>query len=422
MVEKLKLKDFDIIGLIKLKDIQGIEKYVTPLENDDGKIDRYLSRSKEYYNVKTMSELAVCREELRDLLTRECSKKNFVILENMLNCSGKVYFKKFEEYIKAKIYNKEVQKYEIQIEEARQCLVEDMKNILSILEGKNLIKVDPTKRLPGGHENSEQRAIEMDNKALLYIFAKALGSVQKPEQIEIVTPGYGGVYIGPMLNAMYDYNFTTILKSKYIEDTCNLEDVDVKKLVSNQRLFEEGKKVLLLDDNVGTGLTLKETKQMLQNSGIKDIAVGAIQYNWRNYYRVSVGEKKDIERFEINDVDILTPINYAGHKLYKNAIHLLHSSGKEYISYLKSKAYQKEFSDIQGAVRRGILCARPIGLELDTENKTPNRANLAENAIILDKYKNSPTEIKKSMSKNIVSSIIKSVEEIEKEQEEIRIK
>ncbi len=57
MVEKLKLKDFDIIGLIKLKDIQGIEKYVTPLENDDGKIDRYLSRSKEYYNVKTMSSL-----------------------------------------------------------------------------------------------------------------------------------------------------------------------------------------------------------------------------------------------------------------------------------------------------------------------------------------------------------------------------
>ena len=28
MVEKLKLQDFDILGILELKDIQGIEKFV----------------------------------------------------------------------------------------------------------------------------------------------------------------------------------------------------------------------------------------------------------------------------------------------------------------------------------------------------------------------------------------------------------
>ena len=96
MGEKLNLRDFDIIGMITLNDIEGIEKYVTPVKKD-GKTVTYLSRSKEYYNVKNMTELALEREELKSKLTMELTKRNFVILENMLNCSGKVYFKKFEE-------------------------------------------------------------------------------------------------------------------------------------------------------------------------------------------------------------------------------------------------------------------------------------------------------------------------------------
>ena len=71
--------------------------------------------------------------------------------------------------------------------------------------------------------------------------------------------------------------------------------------------------------------------------------MGAVQFNWRNYYRVSVGEKKDIDRFETSDFDIITPINYAGHKLYRNAKNLLLSSGgADYIKYLESKAYRKD--------------------------------------------------------------------------------
>ena len=169
MNEKIDLKDFDIIGIISLNDVDGIEKYVTPVRIDD-KIVTYLSRSKEYYNVKSMTELALEREELKNKLTRELTKRNFVILENMLNCSGKVYFKKFEEYI-TKGKN---EKNRFQLQQAEKCLIEDVKNILVLLQNKGLIEIDPYNILPVGDENSAKRSIEMDNKAMLYMFTKSL--------------------------------------------------------------------------------------------------------------------------------------------------------------------------------------------------------------------------------------------------------
>lgn len=63
-MEKLNLRDFDITGMIILNDVEGIEKYVTPVK-ENGKVVNYLSRSKEYYNVKNMTELALQREELK---------------------------------------------------------------------------------------------------------------------------------------------------------------------------------------------------------------------------------------------------------------------------------------------------------------------------------------------------------------------
>ncbi len=148
----------------------------------------FLSRSREYYNVKSMSELASCREELKMKLTQEISRRNFVILENMANCSGRVYFKMFERYI---LNKKKLRYIEKKMERARKCLLEDVKNIMTILQGEGKIEINPDKVLPYGDENSEQRAIEMDNKAMLYLFAKTLKLNKSPDEIEILTPGYG---------------------------------------------------------------------------------------------------------------------------------------------------------------------------------------------------------------------------------------
>ena len=315
MCEKLNLSDFDILGVIMLQDVNGIEKYVTPVI-EKGKKVGYLSRSREYYNVKTMTELLSSREELKTKLTTKLSKRNFVILENMLNCSAKVYFKKFEEYIRE---NKDPRLLE-QVQRAKECFDEDMENILHILEGNGEIYSDPLKALPAGDENSEKRAIEMDNKGILYIVAKSMKITKSPNTVQVLNPGYGSLDIGPMLKAMYGFDYTNLLKNRYIEETMCLEDAPLRATASNDEIFNPKKTLLLIDDNIGTGLTMREVKEKLKSEGIDNFMSGAVQFNWRNYYRISVGDKKDIPRFEINNFDFVSPLNYAGHKLYKHAI------------------------------------------------------------------------------------------------------
>ena len=414
MGEKLSLTDFDIIGLITLNDVDGIEKYVTSVRKD-GKIITYLSRSKEYYNVKNMTELAIEREELKTKLTRELTKRNFVILENMLNCSGKVYFKKFEEYI----MSKKSEKNRIQLQQAEECLMEDVRNILVILQGKGLIEIDPRKILPVGEENSAKRSIEMDNKAMLYVFTKALKMKKDIKDLEVITPGYGSIYIGPFFKAMYGYDYTNILKSKYITESRVVESDDIISLMSSSRPLEKGKTLLLLDDNIGTGMTLNEIRQQFLNLNIKSIISGAVQYNWRNYYRVSIGDKKDIDRFNITDFDIISPFNYAGHKLYKHAIDLLHSSGNEYIEYLNSKSYRKkEYCDLEGAIQRALVCAKKTNLDL-AEGITvsvPISREEEEPVALLDKYKDGPRKITNPISKKIIKDLIENVRDLDNPQ------
>lgn len=405
MEEKLELKDFDVVGIINLKDVKGIEKYVTPIIEENGNVKEYLSRSKEYYNVKNMTELSQKREKLKTLVTRQRTKKNFVILENMLNCSAKVYFREFEEYIK----NGKNEEFESKLLKAEKCLEEDAKNILVMLEGKGLINVEKGNILPEGEENCERRSIEMDNKAMLYIFLKSLNVKEDPKNIEVLIPGYGSVYIGPFLKAMYGYNYTNLLKSKYIEDTTNINTETIKSLMSSDRIFKDGKTVMLLDDNIGTGSTMEEIKKELNKENVYRILSGAVQYNWRNYLRVSIGDKKDIDRFEVKNFDFVSPMNFAGHKLYSHAIDMLHSSSAEYIQYLNSKSYrQQEYSDLQGVLDRGIFYARKVGLEMAEGRIVPERT--VEGTEVLEQYKEGPTKIKNENSKQVISNITKAID------------
>ncbi len=409
MNEILKLKDFDILGIIKLKDVQGIEKYVTKLnqEHNSGE-ELYLSRSKEYYNVKTLAELSSEREELKSLLTRNFSKRNFVILENMLNCSARSYFKNFEEYV----LSSQDEDFKAQMELSRRCMEEDTRNILCILSQKGIINVDSKLKLPMSSYNSPKRAIEMDNKAILYIFCKCLNlnDISNIEQTEILTPGYGSIYIGPFLKTLYGVGYTNIFKSKYIKESSeNLEQESIKKLVSDKRIFEEKKKIILLDDNIGTGDTMQELKDKLLEAGINDILSGAIQYNWRNYYKISIGEKQGINRFDISKFNFITPINYAGHKLYSHAIDLLHSSGLEYERYLKSKSYNQEMCpDIEGAILRGIISAKKADLSLCRAADSIKNIDKKE---LLPKYKNK-TEKMNDSSIKITNTIINELKDM----------
>ena len=85
--EKLTLRDFDLLGMIKLRDVEGIEGLVTPI--GDGE---FLSRATPYWTSSTCAEASKFREQLKSVLPYCQGKKAFVILEYMANLSGKVYY------------------------------------------------------------------------------------------------------------------------------------------------------------------------------------------------------------------------------------------------------------------------------------------------------------------------------------------
>ena len=238
-MEHIDLKDFDIMGIFTLKDVAGIEKYVTEVSGNE-----YLSRSREYYQQKNFTELSNDRDMLNSLLTIGCSRKNFVILENMLNASAKVYYASLKDHIlhgETKIYD-----------QAKICFEEDVQNIVSILSGNKIKK--STHKLPKGEIKTPDRAIELDNKALLYIFCD---TIRIPKDKHILTPGYGSLYLGQFLHCIKGNMYSNLLKSSYIQDEEEKKLLatksDIFELVSNSDALKHSKDVILLDDNVGTG-------------------------------------------------------------------------------------------------------------------------------------------------------------------------
>lgn len=371
-MEKIDFTQFDIMGIFNLKDVAGLENYVSPTSKND-----YLSRSINYYKPQSYTALSKSREYLRSLLTDEPSKRNFVILENMLNCSAKMYYPALIKHI---LSSQESDKYN----KIKKCFEEDVSNIINILSGEPIVK--PFDKLPFGKDMSVDRAIELDNKMLLYIFTK---NIQIPANSHIITPGYGSLYIGPFCKAIHKTEYSNFLKSTYIKDENELKVLlkkdDAFDLVSNPESLRQSKKIILLDDNIGTGQTIKDIKEKFQEKSV-DFSCGAVQYNWINYYRFFLGEKEQI--FDPKHFDFMTPFNYPGHNLLEHAIENLEKSGDDYIDYLQSKSYRNKYvNDFVGSVARSEYYTEILGFDLYNDirlNENGKKSNITMKDVVFN--------------------------------------
>lgn len=369
-MENLELDEFDFMGMFLLKDVDGIEDLVEYIEPET-----YISRNYEYYKQKSYSELAEKRENLKERLTSSFSKKNFVILENMLNASSKIFYNEFQRKITSPTS-------ENHMEEAQKSMEEDAKNIVSFFEKDS--KFVFKNYLPGGEFKVTDRAIEMDNKALLYIYAKCL---KFSEKRCILIPGLGSVHIGPFLKSLYGYDYTNVLLSLYVVDNIKnteYEERNLAEIVSNDLYMQATCPILILDDNMGTGRTMQLLASKLLDEG-KESVNGAIQYNWHNYRKVEFGEKK-IERFNLENIDLLTPFDYPGHKLIKQAVLQLSKSGNEYINYLHSIGYRRQnVNDFQIMIENAEKNAEACDIDLYKTGKysiTPKESSVFLNKIL----------------------------------------
>lgn len=346
--EKLYLYEFDSNGIFDLDDVTGIADLVAPLENG-----RYLSRNSSYYKPNTYSELAHKRRKLRDILTEDCSKKNFVILEYLSNSSAKVYF----EELKKKIENQDNN-----VLQAKKCLEEDCENIVRFFQNKPLLK--PIYDLPEGKDRVLDRHIEMDNKQILYLFCSNL-KFNKAKHV--ITPGLGSIFVGPMLKSMYGFDYTNILFSLYSKD-------EKLRNISEQKVFDElfsddvwsttSNELLLIDDNVGSCNTMNTIRKQLKERG-KTCKFGAIKYNWNFYNQVKHGEL-DHPTFDINEVDFLTILDDPGYWIMRDSIKALKEDGGDaYVQVMQQEGLRQEnIPDILFLMQLAEKYSRSAGVDL----------------------------------------------------------
>ena len=346
--EKLYLYEFDSNGIFDLDDVTGIADLVAPLENG-----RYLSRNSSYYKPNTYSELAHKRRKLRDILTEDCSKKNFVILEYLSNSSAKVYF----EELKKKIENQDNN-----VLQAKKCLEEDCENIVRFFQNKPLLK--PIYDLPKGKDRVLDRHIEMDNKQILYLFCSNL-KFNKAKHV--ITPGLGSIFVGPMLKSMYGFDYTNILFSLYSKD-------EKLRNISEQKVFDElfsddvwsttSNELLLIDDNVGSCNTMNTIRKQLKERG-KTCKFGAIKYNWNFYNQVKHGEL-DHPTFDINEVDFLTILDDPGYWIMRDSIKALKEDGGDaYVQVMQQEGLRQEnIPDILFLMQLAEKYSRSAGVDL----------------------------------------------------------
>lgn len=381
-MSKISLKDFDLLGLFEIKSSEldkRLLELVTYVKNDV-----YLSRSKLYWQQISTENAANMREELYKLLAESNleGKNAFIAMDYVANLSGKVYYKACEDFINNKCSIEDVNK-------AKSCLLEDIRNIISLIEKNTYSKNNNTLPILSG--DLADRNIECNNMALLYIFTKSL---QAPKDFNVLNTGLGGIFIGPFFSAIYGNNWTNLLKSKYVSTNVNNDYSILERIVDISVL--ENKKVLFLDDNVGTGSTMIEIKQDLEALGY-DFKCGAVQYNWINYYRVSIGEK-NIEKFNPALIDYVTQINYPGHKLLEHAISIIkgerdsdgntiypptnYNCGENYQKYKNNKHYYDQ--DLESLQEKSVRYANLANFKIfDIDTCSEFNENLTNDTKLL---------------------------------------
>lgn len=353
----MDLREFDLLGIIKINDNVGIEELVTPCRNG-----QYLSRANLYFQERNFNEQRLLRERLKKKLINGIDvKKAFIICEYMLNCSARVFYSTIEEKLIGK-----TEDYIL----AKKCFEEDVKNIISLL--KNETYNAPQFDLPIGGKITPSRCIELDNKALLYLFTESI--VINPE-VPVIVPGFGGIFIGPFFKFLKGNQYTNVFYSEYkdLGKASELEKSDIFNFITEPEIINNN--AIILDDNIGTGKTMTTLKNKFKDKNI-EITYGAVQFNWINYYKVESGEK-EIEKFDPSDVDYLTQINYPGHKLLEHAYEYLCGvrkldneteellPGDRYCMYKKGKSC--DFDSICDTItlsNRGEKFAREAGIDL----------------------------------------------------------
>lgn len=366
----------DILGIFEITPNNSkILPYLTKIGNN------YLSRNyREYYNFESQRDLLFRREKLINIIIKEknnlTNDEKYVIFENILNISARIYYLDCLNNI---LSNK-------QSGNMYSIFVTDVINYNNFILGIDKeIKFHESKQIQLVFDEkkvlSEKKQIELDNKIHIHNYVKNINYTLCKLGIEkytIITPGFGSIYIGPFIKAMYDNESTILLYSQYKKT--NIEQIDnctsIRDLVVQEKKIKK-QNIILLDDNVGTGTTLSKIATMLKNEGYNIVLSGAYQYTFDRLQEFSI-KNRNQEVFEPSQIDLLTPVNYPRHQIIETASKKLEISGEEYINYIKKFGYHNEkISDYDRMILDGLyFFHRYSGESMEKDDKIKNSSKI----------------------------------------------
>ena len=167
---------------------------------------------------------------------------------------------------------------------------------------------------------------EMDNILIMFITYFALCDYTGGCDI-IISPLQGAALIPPFFISMQKYTnimngcsclagYDYVRFSKYDNNHyCELSLPDQVNLLSTQ--YPENTNILLIDDNTGTGTTLKSIKQELLKY-FKNITTCALEYYWEGKIF-----RADYPAFQLDEIDLITPLCYRYFKILEEHLEFL---------------------------------------------------------------------------------------------------
>lgn len=324
-------------------DIHIIDKYFSL------KDPYYCNRNSLYYTTSLTSTFKCIDECMKDLNNIAKSNINFelkyylmfTLVSHLMNSIGKLIglvfsYKvlKYEYLDSLKSYLQDCSDYYVQIifkEEITEFKNFD-RNILNGLRNK-LLLID----------NVEVREYsEMDHPLILlksfFVYEEYLQNIEM-----IVSPLQGSCLIPPIYISLLNYIFIKrniifeyLRFSQY--DNSIFFDLTLEEQVKDLRKkYNKEYKILLIDDNVGTGVTIKKIKSALEVC-FKNIETCVVECRWETKIY-----NKEYPAFNINDIDIITPLEYRHFRRFDEEINYIKANTEIHNNYFQNKFYELNY-------------------------------------------------------------------------------
>lgn len=137
-------------------------------------------------------------------------------------------------------------------------------------------------------------------------------------------------------NNLYPQSFSYLRSSSY--DNTHHLDLSIEDqvgLLSNE--YSKTAKVILIDDNVGTGTTMKTLKSVLGHA-FDEVTTCVLECRWEPFFATA-----EYPSFDLNEIDLITPLEYRYYKRFDEEINHLKLSKDLNLKYYRDRFYKLNF-------------------------------------------------------------------------------